>query len=495
MTGSAQNVPGSVRYASFALVLIAALALFATRASAPHNFLDKDQERPASYILDAVNNGHWVCQTDWMGDITSKPPLLTWVGAGIATIAGGVSALVLYLPSALAMTLLALLIWRFGNHYFGAVAAAFAGIILLLSPLSMRLFILLRTDSVFALMVGLTAFAAYRASTRGKGWTLFWLLAALATLTKGPLGLLLGAGGLLVVPWERNSADKPSLKGNHLAGILLYIALTLGWFFLAYLQFGDALVDKIIRRELVAHAVNIGEADPIYERFFKPAIYYIHRVLPWSLVAFAAFWRVLRQPSTDPDERRFERFLFCWFFVGLGVFSVTQHQRGDLLAPILAPAALLAGRELATWLRRLRPAHALAVAAAAATLSVGYGYYYYHHDEAENPLVVDTMHLKHFADSIRAQTGPDYPFIYTDCYYTFQLYMGSMRTNVTFESAADTLASEHPAFTVTSESAAETIQRLAESRGATVYLIDQCRGESGTLATILGNRPSLPETR
>src|SRR5437667_5121086 len=85
-------------------LLIAALAacLFTIRLAAPPNLLDQDQERPATYVLDAVKNGHWLCQRDLFGDITSKPPLYTWLCALTTLACGRITLFSLYLPGALA---------------------------------------------------------------------------------------------------------------------------------------------------------------------------------------------------------------------------------------------------------------------------------------------------------------------------------------------------------------------------------------------------------
>ena len=46
------------------------------------------QDVPAMYVLDAVVNHHWLCQSDARGFVTSKPPVYTWL-AGLASLVPG----------------------------------------------------------------------------------------------------------------------------------------------------------------------------------------------------------------------------------------------------------------------------------------------------------------------------------------------------------------------------------------------------------------------
>jgi len=90
------------RWQPFALVAVVAACLGVIRLTAPPNLLDQDQERPALYVLDATKNGHWLCQRDLSGDITSKPPLYTWLCALLTLANGRISLATLYLPCVLA---------------------------------------------------------------------------------------------------------------------------------------------------------------------------------------------------------------------------------------------------------------------------------------------------------------------------------------------------------------------------------------------------------
>src|SRR5262245_1052069 len=112
-----------------ALLLVLGLAalVFAVRFSAPAEWSDGyHQDRAIAYATDVLFNGNWICQTGAYGEITSKPPLLTWLLALSVLATGGPSTFALILPSALATTLLALLIFWAGNRFFGSRAGLLA---------------------------------------------------------------------------------------------------------------------------------------------------------------------------------------------------------------------------------------------------------------------------------------------------------------------------------------------------------------------------------
>lgn len=327
--------------------------IFAIRLAGPSDLEADAQDRNVGYVMDVVWQGHWLVQTDIRDRIMSKPPLHTWAAAVFASV-GGINRLTLSLPSALAVFGMTLVVFLVGRKRFGLLAGGLAGLAVVLAPMMSRHIVLIRTDALFSLTVALAAFAAHRAWERGGGWVPFWLAAAAATLTKGPLGLLLAAAGLLAWFWERRSdplASSP--RGSHALGIALFLAITLGWLLLAVASHGQPLIDKLFFDELLGQATGMRKDNTPGENLYKPFFFLALRFLPFSFFAYYGLWRIWRHPEADTAERRFERFLFCWIATGLLIFGMAAHFRADLLVPLWPAAALLAGREMARFGERL----------------------------------------------------------------------------------------------------------------------------------------------
>lgn len=344
------------------------LLVFVIRMTGPSDLEGYAQHRNVGYVMDLMWQGNWVAQYDIQGRILSKPPLHTWTIAPFAALLG-VDRLALALPSFVAVLVLALLVFEVGRRRFGMLAGGLAGLAVVLAPTMSKHVALVRSDALFTLTIAVAAFAAFHAWERGRGWTLFWFAAALATLTKGPLGIVLAAAGLLAYFWEqRSDAATPVPRGSHRAGLALFFGLTLSWFLVALYARGYELIDKMFFDELLGQATGARKDSFPGQNLPRPTLYLLARFLPFSLFFFYALWRVFRSPARVPAERRFERFLACWVLVGLLIFSLAAHHRADLLLPLWPACALLAGRELARLAGRVGIARFARIGAAACML-------------------------------------------------------------------------------------------------------------------------------
>ncbi|MFA4943352.1 MAG: glycosyltransferase family 39 protein [Lentisphaeria bacterium] len=457
MTTAAPNPPRPTP-AWIPLLIVAGIwaALFLLRISAPPDLLDKDQERPAAYMLDAARNGHWIVQRDDFQNlpghetlaITSKPPLYTWLGAGLVLLLGRMSAWSFYLPTGLAMLGSALLIWHWGRRYMSPAAGLAAALMLLTSSLGVRMLCQGRTDPLFTFTVTLALLLAFRAWERQGGWVWPWLALAAATLTKGPAGALFVACALGAGLWcRRGDPASPPLRPRLFPGLLLFLALTLGWLLLAYGELGDRLLQKMIGSELVGHAVAKNGHLP-GSGLFKPALYLASRYLPWSPLAVLGLVTVFRRPAAAAAERRLERFLACFILGSLAILGLASHQRPDLIMPLLPAASLLGARELTRlpfrrWLHR--PAAAWWAAAGTTALLIATYAAYYHGPWSQGEWTAQTVAVRDLAKRLEASFGRRPEIVYAeDAVFALQFYLDTMTPRVPTAEAAGRLQGAKP---------------------------------------------------
>jgi len=379
--------PGPPLRLVLAVVLAAAAALYLVRLSVPPDLADNDQLKPAAYTLDITQNAHWIVQHDFHGAVASKPPLPVWISAAVSSLQGEVTRLALTLPSFLGFAMLAALAAWLAHRLVHPAAGLFAGLLVLASITGEKLIALVRTDALFAGLTALTATLVFIAWQRaGRGVIYAYLAAAAATLTKGPLCVPLALFGLLAIPSERTRrrrkeprptahqhnppAPAARLAIEHAVGLAAFLGITAGWALAAYLTRGDAFTDKVFGDELLGKVTNPREGDPLLVNLLKSPAYFLTYFAPLSVLTIIGLVQTVREPASDPAERRLERFCFCAFLAGLTLFSLTPHQRPDLLAPLLLPASILAGREVHRILTRFRINARLAPAIAAAAVLV-----------------------------------------------------------------------------------------------------------------------------
>lgn len=418
-------------FAVGAALLLLAAAFFLVKLAGPDGLLERDQERAAAYALDAYANGNWIIQTDWRGDVQSKPPFSTWLIAG-TMLATGPTRLALYLPGAAAAAGLALLVLGAGWRRFGPWAATAAAVAMLASPVGDKMMAYTRSDAVFGLLVFGAALTAWRASETGRGWLVFWVLAAFATLTKGPLGLLLAAGGLTALFWTRGLVHRAPFDWKaHAPGIGAYLLLCGGWFAAAYAVMGQAVVDKMIGDELVGHAVGTrADTGVPLVRFYLPPAYMFSSYLPWSILTVLGLWRVFRRPAEDPRARAFERFVAAHLLFGLAVFALGSAHRRVHYWPMVPAAALLAGRELVVLLAPLARQRIGGALAAIAAGSVGLFAAFQWIESIRVPRMAESAMAQRVAREIAAELPPGARLRFYGVPYAYQFHLGLMEAEL-----------------------------------------------------------------
>ena len=478
-------VPGKISrdWGVFLWLGLLAATLFGILLSAPPRLGQNNEDRLAEYVTDAVDHGNWICQVDALGQVSSKPPMACWISSAATVIVGEINRFTLYIPSALAALFLSWIIFIVARKHFGWRAGFLGASMYLLSNVAVNEMATCRFDALFALFVMLGAAAAFRAWRSGCGWVWFWLAAAGATLTKGPLGILLSAAGLLAVFWEKGRSGS-RVRGSHFTGIALYVLIAGGWFVLAYWKLGHALVDKMIFQELFAHAAGKGKDR---SGFYKPLLWFLTDFGPWSLLTLFGLWRVVKRPAAEPEERCFERFLFCWFVLGLLAFSVGGHERARLIFPIVPAAALLAGNELARMTRSFsRRTQAVGVVTCAVVM-LGLVAFYYHVQRAKNFAVRENIAMRELAENLRKQFGKGVSITHVDSPFPLRFYLKDFRAPASVTEAATLLRGENIALVAVENS--DALKKELGSNAPSIYVLERWPRQGTPEVEIISNRP------
>lgn len=302
-------------------------------------------------------SGNWMTLTQNGAPYYDKPAPYFWlVALGLKLL--GLSELAVRLPSALAATLTVGSVFLWGSFSGGPRRGLWAGLILATSMEFVFLGRLGKMDMIFTFFftAALLSFLSWRARGRGFIW-LFYLFIGMASLAKGPAGILLpslivGATLAIEKKWELFR------KMRLLEGVGLVALISGPWYLIA-----NHLDPEYMRRFLWDHNVlrfftlekGIHHPEPVY--FFIPIL--LAGFLPWSVFLPAILHHLWEQRREDGKEERL--LLSVWAAVVLLFFSLARNKLGTYILPIFPPLALLAadaigqfvaGQEAKRWRRR-----------------------------------------------------------------------------------------------------------------------------------------------
>ncbi|MDY6782900.1 MAG: glycosyltransferase family 39 protein [Cyanobacteriota bacterium] len=177
-----------------------------------------------------------------------------------------------------------------------------------------------------------------------NGWYLaFYILVALAVLTKGPVGAVIPGltilGFLIYIGkfWEVVREMKVVFGG------ILFLILTLPWYILVTLRNGQAYIDSFFgyhNIERFTQVVN-GHGAPWYFYFLVVLVGF----LPWSFylpiaIARLQFWRRSRWQN-QPRTAHFSIFALSWFVAIFAFFTAAVTKLPSYTLPLIPAAAIL----------------------------------------------------------------------------------------------------------------------------------------------------------
>ena len=368
------------------------------------DFYSKGEPREAVVAYTMVEHGNWILPINNGGDIPYKPPFFHWCIALFSLLQGHVSEFTSRLPSALALVAMSV-----GGFVFFAKRKN-ANMALLATLLSLTAFevhragINCRVDMVnTAFMVG-ALFLMFRWWERGKH-TMPWLAILCmsgATLTKGPVGMLLPCAVMGVFMLTQRESLWSTVWRLGLTA-LLSLVLPLCWYYAAYLQGGDEFL-RLVKEENIDRLLGKMAYESHENPFWYNFLTLITGWLPYTLLfVFSLFvlpWKRFSKSGFMQSVRRAEPMqVFVWLAFGLILFfyCIPKSKRSVYLLPCYPFMAWLMAQYV-VWLVANRLSAVKAYAWLMGVLGVGLSVAFV---MLKTGVVPDTLfHGKHAADNI-----------------------------------------------------------------------------------------------
>ncbi len=322
------------------LLLATGLALFILNlGSAP--LYTKGEPREAVTVFDIVHGGGIILPLRAGVEIPSKPLLMHWLAALISLAAGGVSAWTVRLPSATLAVAGMLATYLYVRRLFDDRAGLLAAIIIATSFEYLQAGTGSRVDMTLTFFTTIAFFEFLMIAEGLRDTTIpLYLAAALATLTKGPIGVALPT--MVAVLWLVLTRRFDVIARLRFArGAALVAIIGGGWYLAAAIVGGPAFIHKQILDEnlyrLIGHrGVNVGHAHP----FYYEDLALLAGFMPWTPLALLAGLQAFSRPR--PLDSRLG-YLVVWTLAVLIFYNLPASKRGVyLLAIYPALAALVA---------------------------------------------------------------------------------------------------------------------------------------------------------
>ncbi|TAL11307.1 MAG: glycosyltransferase family 39 protein, partial [Nitrospirae bacterium] len=334
-------------------LLLAICALLFLLGLGTLGLTDRDEGSNAEAAREMVESGDWVTPTLNGVPRFAKPVFTYWLISG-SYLAFGVNEFTARLPSALFGTALVLMQYAFVSRLFGPAVGLRAALMLLLNIEILAIGRLVLTDMVMMFFTTVSIFSFFLAmwgEGKAKRWYWgFYIGMGLATLTKGPVGLLVPL--LAVVPylWLTRRWRDVLRECRPLAGTLVFLAVAAPWYTAMFMLHGSGYADSA-RGDTLTRFFSVIGGHGGTVLFYVPIL--LLGFFPWSGFLPATLVQALqgsRSAVAQDRQRHLQILCAVWIAAVFVFFSLSSTRLPHYIAPLFPAAALLVA---ASWDRLL----------------------------------------------------------------------------------------------------------------------------------------------
>lgn len=374
------------------ILVFVCLALFLP-GSLKRGLWSPDETRYITISKEMVDSGDWITLRRNGEIYTQKPPVFFWAISAFGLLLGGFSELSARLVSILSGTGTVIVTYIFARKLFNDNTALVSGMILstaiayfAASQMVMldALFTFLTVSSLYLIYTGLTD-----AGRRSLCYFTAFMLMALATLTKGPVGFIIPLLAMAAYAVSTRQARALLSRGT-LAGFIVFLAIIASWLVPACIRGGEAYTNELLIKQIFGRYLQaFDHKEPMYYYFYA----FPGGFLPWIILLPAACFFLVKNRA---DGRA--KLLACWA-LSIFIFFTTSRSKNILYILPMYPAAAIAIAYY--WDHERKPLKPLMISVAAIiALSASVSLFVMPHiDRLKSP--------KYLSSEIREAIGPD----------------------------------------------------------------------------------------
>ena len=265
------------------LLLISILTVIPFLGLYDYNTKGEPRESIVSYTM--IETGNWILPRNNGGEMAYKPPFFHWCVAACSEINGKVTEMTSRMPSAVAFIILVICTFLFYGKRKGSKVAFITALLMLSSLELVRASCNCRVDMVLTMLTVCSLYCLFRwyeKNLRGIPW-LAILLMSLATLTKGPVGVIIPCLVMGVFLLMRGVKFYKAFFTLFLFAIMSLIIPAI-WYYAAYKQGGQAFID-LMYEENIGRMTNTMSYDSCVNPWPYNILTLIIGYLPWTLLA------------------------------------------------------------------------------------------------------------------------------------------------------------------------------------------------------------------
>ncbi|WP_455665630.1 ArnT family glycosyltransferase [Phocaeicola sp.] len=272
------------------------------------DFHTKGEPREAVVAYSMLETGNWILPVNNGGDIAYKPPFFHWCIAAVSSITGKVTEYTSRMPSALSLIAMVLAGFLFYAKRRGASLAFLMSVITLSNFEVHRAGMNCRVDMMLTAFIVLALYQLYKwceQGQRGFPWVAT-LLMGCATLTKGPIGIILPCLVTGVYLLIRGTKFYKAFFSMLLVAVVSCVLPAI-WYTAAYQQGGDNFVALVMEE-------NFGRfmGKMTYESHENPAYYNVITVLtgyaPYTLLVLLSLFSLKYKKVTGKPREWWNKF-------------------------------------------------------------------------------------------------------------------------------------------------------------------------------------------